>query len=75
MTAGSCVATGLVLAWSTTKQLPALYLLWAGIGITIATLRYEPAFVVVNAWFARQRSPALEIVIFAAAFASTIFLS
>jgi MFS family permease len=74
MTAGSCVATGLVLAWSQTKQLPAFYVIWIGIGITMATLLYEPAFVVVNAWFVRQRSRALSIVTFVAAFASTIFI-
>jgi MFS family permease len=74
MTAGSCVATGLVVAWSQVKQLPAFYLIWVGIGITMATLLYEPAFVVVNAWFVRQRSRALSIVTFVAAFASTIFI-
>jgi predicted MFS family arabinose efflux permease len=50
------------------------YLIWVGIGITMAALLYEPAFVVVNAWFVRQRSRALSIVTFVAAFASTIFI-
>lgn len=40
----------------------------------MATLLYELAFVVVNAWFVRQRSPALSIVTFLAAFATTIFI-
>jgi cyanate permease len=40
----------------------------------MATLLYEPAFVVVNAWFVRQRGRALSIVTFVAAFASTIFI-
>ncbi|MFN8504016.1 MFS transporter [Kouleothrix sp.] len=74
MTVGACVATGLVLAWSQTSQLPAFYLIWIGIGITMAMLLYEPAFVVVNTWFVRQRSRALSIVTFVAAFASTIFI-
>ena len=75
MTAGSCVATGLVVAWSQVQQLPTFYLIWVGIGIAMATLLYEPAFVVVNAWFVRQRSRTLSIVTFVAAFASTIFIS
>jgi MFS family permease len=74
MTAGSCVAAGLVVAWSQVTQLPAFYLIWIGLGVTMATLLYEPAFVVVNAWFVRQRSRALSIVTFVAAFASTIFI-
>src|SRR5581483_2552920 len=74
MTAGSCAATALVIAWSQAEKLPTFYLIWVGIGITMATLLYEPAFVVVNAWFVRRRSRALSIVTFVAAFASTIFI-
>jgi MFS family permease len=74
MTAGSCAATALVIAWSQAEQLPTFYLIWVGIGITMATLLYEPAFVVVNALFVRRRSRALSIVTFVAAFASTIFI-
>jgi MFS family permease len=74
MTVGSCVATGLVVAWTQVEQLTTFYLIWVGIGITMATLLYEPAFVVVNAWFARQRARALAVVTFVAAFASVIFI-
>lgn len=74
MTIGSCVATALVLAWSTVTQLIPFYLIWAGIGITMATVLYEPAFVVVTAWFTRQRGRALAIITFVAAFASVIFI-
>lgn len=74
MTMGSCVATGLVVAWSQVERLTTFYLVWIGIGITMATLLYEPAFVVVNAWFVRQRGRALAVVTFVAAFASVIFI-
>ncbi len=73
MTAGSCIATLLVLAWASVTQLAAFYAIWAGIGLCMATLLYEPAFAVVTKWFARQRSRALAIVTFVAGFASTIF--
>ena len=74
MTAGSCAASALVVAWSQVAQLPVFYLIWAGLGVCMAALLYEPAFVVVNAWFVRQRSRALAIVTFVAAFASVIFI-
>lgn len=74
MTLGACVAMGLVVAWSQVERLATFYLIWAGIGITMAALLYEPAFVVVNVWFVRQRSRALAIVTFVAAFASVIFI-
>jgi MFS family permease len=74
MTLGSIVATLLVVAWSAVEQLASFYLIWLGIGITMAAVLYEPAFVVVNAWFVRQRGRALAIVTFVAAFASVIFI-
>jgi len=73
MTTGSCLATLLVLAWASVTQLGSFYAIWAGIGLCMATLLYEPAFAVVTKWFARQRSRALAIVTFVAGFASTIF--
>jgi predicted MFS family arabinose efflux permease len=74
MTLGSSAATLLVLAWSMVDQLATFYLIWAGIGVTMSTVLYEPAFVVVTAWFDRQRGRALAIVTFVAAFASVIFI-
>ncbi len=47
MTAGSCAAALLVLAWSVVESLLAFYLLWAGIGLAMAAVLYEPAFAVV----------------------------
>ena len=74
MTVGSLAATGLVLAWSAVKNLTAFYLIWAGIGITMATVLYEPAFVVVATWFARQRGRALTVLTFVAGFASVVYI-
>ena len=74
MTAGSICATALFYAFSQVTTLRQLYLVWMGLGITMAAILYEPAFVVVAKWFTRKRSTALAIVTFAAGFASTIFL-
>jgi MFS family permease len=74
MTGGALAATLLVLAWSRVDSLTTLYLVWAGIGVTMATLLYEPAFAVITRWFEHQRLRALTVVTLMAGFASTIFI-
>jgi len=74
MTAGSCVATLLVLAWASSVTLSEFYLVWAAIGLVMATLLYEPAFAVVTVWFERKRAKALTAVTLIAGFSSTVFL-
>jgi MFS family permease len=76
MTAGSIAGVLLVLAWSRVEGLVAFYALWAGIGLVMATLLYEPAFVVLAKWFpaAGQRRQALTALTLVAALASFIFL-
>lgn len=74
MTIGSIAATLLMVALARVQTLTQLYLVWIGLGITMATILYEPAFVVVAKWFQRRRSTALMVITLAAGFASTIFL-
>ena len=76
MTAGSIAGMVLVLAWSRIEGLAAFYALWAGIGLVMATVLYEPAFVVLAKWFpaAGQRRQALTVLTLVAALASFIFL-
>ncbi|MBI2760325.1 MAG: MFS transporter [Chloroflexi bacterium] len=74
MTAGSCAATVLVLAWASVQSLVALYIVWACLGLTMAAVLYEPAFVVVATWFRRKRGRALTLLTFLAGFASVIFI-
>lgn len=70
---GSLAGAGLVLAWSGVTGLAALYVIWAGIGLCMAAVLYEPAFTVVTKWFPAQRRRALTAITLAAGFASTIF--
>ncbi len=44
MSAGSRAATPLVLAWSRVTNLITFYLIWAGLGVAMAAVLYEPAF-------------------------------
>jgi MFS family permease len=74
MTAGSLLATLLVVAWSQVTSLPAFYLVMAGIGLVSAGVLYEPAFAIVAVWFRRQRGRALTLLTFFGAFASFIFI-
>jgi MFS family permease len=74
MTAGSCLGTLLVLAWSQVSSLEGFYLIWAALGLVMAAVLYEPAFAVVAVWFDRQRARALTALTLIAGFSSTIFL-
>jgi MFS family permease len=74
MTLGSCAASLLVLAWAEVERLTTFYLIWGGLGVTLAAVLYEPAFFVVAAWFVRQRGRALTVLTFLAGLASVIYL-
>lgn len=74
MTAGSCLATALLLAWSRVENLGALYAVWCLMGLAMASTLYEPAFAAVVQWFPRHRDRALLVVTLAAGLASTIFM-
>ena len=76
MTAGSILAALLVLAWAGVDRLPLFYAVWAGIGLAMAAVLYEPAFAVVAVWFPERRSRghALTVLTFVGGFASVIFI-
>lgn len=74
MTAGSVLATLLMFAWARVESLPALYAVWFGLGVSMAAILYEPAFVAVVQWFAQGRDRALLTLTLAAGLASTIFM-
>ncbi len=74
MTAGSVLATLLVVGWATVDSLIVFYLVWIGIGLAMSAVLYEPAFVIVAQWFRRLRSRALTMLTVVAGFASVIYL-
>jgi MFS family permease len=76
MTAGSAVATVLVLAWAQVTDLAAFYGIWVGIGIVMAAVLYEPAFTVIATWFRdrAERTRALLALTVVAGFASVIYV-
>jgi MFS family permease len=76
MTAGSAAATLLVLAWAQVSDLTVFFAIWAGIGLAMAAVLYEPAFVVIATWFPDQagRTRALLALTVIAGFASVIYV-
>jgi MFS family permease len=76
MTTGSVAAVLLVLAWAHVSDLIAFYAIWSGIGLTMAAVLYEPAFVVIATWFrnAAARTRALLALTVIAGFASVIYV-
>jgi MFS family permease len=73
MTAGAAAAALLVAAWSRVHTVAELYLVFAALGLTMATLLYEPVFTVVTKWFSARRQAALTTVTVVGATASLIF--
>jgi MFS family permease len=75
MTVGSAAAALLVLAWAQVSDLTAFYAIWVGIGLTMATVLYEPAFAVIATWFddAERRRALLTLTVIAG-FASAIYV-
>ena len=73
MTAGSAAAALAVLAWSRVHSIAQLYLVFAVIGLAMATVLYEPAFTVITKWFITQRHRALTTLTLVGALASVIF--
>jgi MFS family permease len=73
MAAGSALAAVLVLAWSRAAGLLELYLVFAGIGVAMALVLYEPAFVVVTKWFPVRQRAALTALTLIAAWSSFVF--
>jgi sugar phosphate permease len=76
MTTGAAAAALLVLAWAQVSDLAAFYAIWVGIGLAMAAVLYEPAFVVIATWFGdhAQRTRALLALTVVAGFASAIYV-
>ncbi len=74
MTAGSILASLLLFGWARVESPGVFYLLWAGLGLTMAAVLYEPAFAVVTTWFVRHRHRALTMLTLVAGLASTVFV-
>jgi len=73
MTLGSLAAVALLAALSQVQSLPVLYLIWIGLGVSMAATLYEPAFVVIAQVYRLNYRRALTVLTLFGGFASTVF--
>ncbi|MEW6474795.1 MAG: MFS transporter [Actinomycetota bacterium] len=73
MGAGSAFAVVVVVAWSQARSVPVYYLAWAGIGVAMALVLYEPAFTVIAKRYAPHHHRPLTAVTLIAGTASFVF--
>ena len=76
MQTGGFTAAVLLAAWSVTGGAPALFLIWSALGLCMAAMLYEPAFVIVGRTYGNsaERLRALALITVCGGLASTVFL-
>lgn len=75
MTTGALLGTAMLVAWSQVRTVWQLYLIFAGLGVAMATALYEAATPVLVSWFDATRRPkAILGMVVVAGFASTVFM-
>jgi MFS family permease len=76
MQAGGFIAAGLLIAWALVPTLWMTYAVWAGLGLCMAAILYEPVFAIVGRAFedAAERLRAIATVTIMGGLASTAFL-
>jgi MFS family permease len=76
MQGGGFIAAGLLMAWALVPTLWMTYVVWAGLGVCMAAILYEPVFAIVGRAFddAADRLRAIATVTIMGGLASTAFL-
>ena len=74
MTLGSLGGAALLLAWSRIESLASFYLLWALMGMVLASVLYDPAFVVLTREYGADAKRSILTLTLVAGFASTVFI-
>lgn len=74
MTLGSLVGGLLLLAWAQVETPWVFYLIWIGVGASMAGVLYEPAFAVITATFGADARRGITAMTLVGGFASTVFM-
>ena len=74
MTAGSLLAVAMFVLLGLNHSLVGFYLIWAGLGLVMATTLYEAAFAVIEIGFGAAYRKGITVLTFAGGFASTVFI-
>lgn len=74
MVAGSVLATAMLLLWSQAQSLVTLFMVWVGLGISMAAVLYDPVFAVVTRDYPASFRTKITLITLVAGFASTVFI-
>ncbi|ACR32956.1 MFS transporter [Burkholderia glumae] len=74
MTIGSLVAAAMLLMWSATSSLTVLFVVWIGLGLSMAATFYDPLFAVLTHRYPLRYKTKITLVTLVAGFASTVFI-
>lgn len=74
MIGGSVLATAMLLLWSQAHSLVTLFVVWAGLGASMAAILYDPVFAVVTRDYPTSFRKKITLITLVAGFASTVFI-
>ncbi|WP_213761591.1 MFS transporter [Caballeronia sp. dw_19] len=74
MMAGSILSTAMLLLWSQAHALPTLFVVWVGLGVSMAATLYDPVFAVVTRDYPGSFRTKITLITLVAGFASTVFI-
>lgn len=74
MMAGSLLASLMLAVWSQTDNLAMLFVVWAGLGVSMAATLYDPVFAVITRSYATSFRAKITLITLVGGFASTAFI-
>lgn len=74
MVAGSILSTAMLLLWSQAHTLLTLFVVWAGLGVSMAATLYDPVFAILTRDYPGSFRPKITLITLVAGFASTVFI-
>ena len=74
MVLGSVLSSVMLLLWSQAHSLATLFIVWGGLGISMAATLYDPVFAIVTRDYPRTFRARITLITLVAGFASTVFI-
>ncbi|QGZ61091.1 MFS transporter [Paraburkholderia acidisoli] len=74
LTAGSLLASVMLVLWSQAGSLITLFAAWVGLGVSMAATLYDPVFAILTRDYPRSFRTKITLVTLVAGFASTVFI-
>lgn len=74
MVAGSALSGAMLLLWAYAQWLPILFVVWFGLGLSMAATLYDPVFAVITHRYPLTYRAKITLITLVAGFASTVFI-